>query len=63
MALFFLCEKRPKYFFLSRQMSLKSGDLGGGGQQFVDQVHVGDHVFLIGFQVEELDKLLSFIGL
>jgi len=38
-------------------------NLGGGSQELVNEVHVADHVVLIGDESEEGDELLSFLGL
>merc|ERR1712168_1201630 len=36
--------------------------LGGGSQQFVDQLHVADHVLIVSLHFEEGDELLSLGG-
>jgi len=38
-------------------------NLGGGGQELVDEIHVADHVILISLEAEEGDELLGFVGL
>merc|ERR1719259_280529 len=35
-------------------------DLSGGGEELVDEVHVADHVFLIGDNAEKVAELVGF---
>jgi len=48
---------------MEKSRGVEGANLGGGSQELVNEVHVADHVVLIGDESEEGDELLSFLGL